>query len=445
MCGLAGFARKADAPEFETAKKVFTEIMLRMGHRGRHATGMAVMCPGCEPAVFKVAAPVEKVVLSEPWRQMIDHMPLGTTRVIGHVRHASLPNAHLDEAAHPFIEGRVVGAHNGIIRNWKELAKQHEIGAHWINDSQAPLGLIDKLKSPIKAIEELEGYWALTWAQGKSVYLTRSGAPLVVAYSKAWQTMFWCSEESLIRKAYAALDLSTKGVEFWTLREDVIYKFAPGEFTEEGTNPEKAEVRTKARKGNNNTLKPSWNERVLDGQKATGSSSTALTVDTTQDDYWSHRGFNTTTGQTFDPKRRPRVKSRETMVAGVRVRDPREMKSSDLLSVTEIRELMASVLNEIDDLKGQFEVMKAENDYLWGVVRESGLLDGEDRCQNPREQDEERRLRSDVPEQLTLLEAGKCHVCGFASYPENPLLDAGNGEYVHEVCIFPTETVSTGV
>lgn len=245
MCGLTGFARHPDAPELERAIEAVKRMLPAMEHRGKHATGIAATGDTSNPFVWKWAAPASVVVNSDPFLATLQAIAPDTTVLLGHVRHATHDNAHVDAAAHPFAVRGVVGAHNGIIYNWRDVEKKlvdaKRLPADhvpWAVDSEAAFGALATHKDPIKALDMLDGYWALTWTKKHHLYLCRTAnAPLTCAYSGSARTLFWHSERAILAKTL--YDLGYADAEFWEVATNTLYRYHPARFTEDGTSVQK--------------------------------------------------------------------------------------------------------------------------------------------------------------------------------------------------------------
>jgi predicted glutamine amidotransferase len=432
MCGLAGFARSSDAPGFEEAKIILEDLLLASKNRGTHATGVAAVQQKGRVSLLKKAVVVDKFVASEAWKQFVAEMPADTTRVLGHVRWSTHPqNTYLDEAAHPFIEGRITGAHNGIIRNWKELAKKHEVGAEWINDSQAPFGLMNKIKNPADVLKELEGYWALTWTKGESLFVTRSGAPLAMAYIPDMKTLFWVSEMRTLKLILDGYKLEYKA---WEISEATIYRFDVTRFDDKGTHPDKKTVDLKPKQGKmTNSARPDWNESVVKGATTpvSGYSTTRSWSGRDELDAWQREPL----------KKKPK----------------RERKKAPASA----GQMTLAALNEtLAELRGEVQGIRAENEYLWQVVRDAGLLDiagvedesyAELSLRLERERDMEEQIEASAGRELERIHAQQlllgqgpapilsnrtCEECHEGDLPGDALLPTGDGHYIHQSCIF---------
>jgi len=216
-------------------KYVFPLLMEGIEERGTHATGVAVPT-GPAQYLWKVAESWSKVKDSQPWNELVipsinGHM----TTMIGHTRQSSWDhNKHKDAAAQPFKVGGVVGAHNGFITNWDELQRALKPAKPYETDSEVIFALLDRYKDPSKALKKLDGAFALTWWKDEQLYMCRTGRPLFCAYVPAAKTLFWNSNEKVLKKTLGEIKYF-----IYQLKEGTLYRFTPSVFDENGTNVER--------------------------------------------------------------------------------------------------------------------------------------------------------------------------------------------------------------
>lgn len=251
MCGLTGYARHPNGKGAKALQAAFLTMMSAIAHRGRHATGIAIVREGKKPthekvSIWKKAAAVEMVIKSKPWAEQMDSVDDSVIAMIGHTRYATLPNAHEDRAAHPFEIGGVVGAHNGMIRNWLSLRGEHETGADWNVDSEAAFALLDKhADDPQAALAKLTGYYALTWWQNGRLGIVRSkGADLTVAYIPEYRAMLWASEAYIVTEALKKMDVQARA---WVPTEGTVSYYTPRRFAEKASVEQVAAPKQKER------------------------------------------------------------------------------------------------------------------------------------------------------------------------------------------------------
>ena len=173
MCGHAVFARHPHASGLTATLGIQKDLTLAAQRRGRHATGFAVLSARSS-FLKKWAMSMDALVKAGLYKREIeDGVPRKVRYVLGHTRHATLPNKDDDNAAHPFAFEHTVGCHNGSITNWRDVQKDNDQAA-WLTDSQAALWAIDQYEDPADALKLLDGWWALAWVKNGKLFLTRT-------------------------------------------------------------------------------------------------------------------------------------------------------------------------------------------------------------------------------------------------------------------------------
>lgn len=372
MCGLTGFARHPhQGAPLATLVPIFEALMKRNESRGGHATGFAVQQPDGATVIWKRALTASAALKSDAWSATLAALPAQSQAIIGHTRYATVNNAHLDAAAHPFQEGAIVGAHNGIIRNWEALKGQDDA---WIVDSQAAFALLDRHPHPNDALKQLTGYFALTWFKKRGLYIVRSeSASLVMAYVHAWKTLFWSSEEAALKAALTAA--KAPYFDCWTPTTGTLYRYAPAEFGAKKTNVRSTVLTLATSTARNvNTARPSFRDFADDDQSRWG---------------WSQRlpGARGVGGAPVDPQQHPLFKSRPDLAPlvdalGRPIDRPLGPTATLLATLTERLTRLESAVGDLSatiDLEhGRIEALQVENEFLWTVLRDAGLLEGRD-------------------------------------------------------------------
>lgn len=253
MCGLTGLVLHPDTPaalRADTLHPLFSMLLAATESRGHHATGIAAMTATGAGDTIKRAVPARRFVnATEVERWITGHMEVGTTMLMGHTRYATQPNAGVDACAHPFTFGAVTGAHNGIITNWHaiegELRRRKYAPARrgFTVDSEAAFALLDMHHAkPEKALNALQGYYALTWMRAGAFYVARNGAPLTVAYVRAWRTLVYNSERRVLAEALGAAGVNihdATAVTVYDPTEGEVYRWTPATFDTDAAHVEK--------------------------------------------------------------------------------------------------------------------------------------------------------------------------------------------------------------
>lgn len=335
MCGLAGFVRHPRGNGFGLSKAIVSELLYVTRHRGRHATGVAaVSASGAE--VSKWAVDPAKLLPSKTWGDLMKSTDRNTRILIGHIRHATFSNSTVDAAAHPYAEGRTVGAHNGVIRNWKDLLDTTD-EREYHTDSEAVIALLDSMADDAAALlSELRGSFALTWAREGKLYMIRNAErPLACAYVPSMRTLFWCSERGPLGAVLHGRGLKEADFAIWEAKSGVLYAYDPNAFDENSTNGKREEIK--------------------------------LYVPEPQTEFgWWDRDR---------PEQNRRKKSRR--------KKSRHYRSFDALSregrIDDIDSLVDDLESRLEDALGRIEGLEAEVEHLLRVVDRAGLL-GPDPC-----------------------------------------------------------------
>lgn len=151
MCGLIGYS--GEVPYNLDKIKI---LFMFNESRGKDSSGFYNHNVGTHPnsRLKKVVGETSKALL--PSMQ-----PKPTNLLIGHTRYATMANAKEVTCAHPFMFGTTVGAHNGIVDNYKEIIKKYELEETINVDSEVIFAAIEKAKDPMEVIKNLEGKFAV--------------------------------------------------------------------------------------------------------------------------------------------------------------------------------------------------------------------------------------------------------------------------------------------
>jgi hypothetical protein len=144
--------------------------------------------------------------------------------MIAHTRMTSMGNDVTDENAHPFVEGSVIGAHNGIINNYMQIDRTVNV------DSQAVFRLLDSYPDAYdRVFPKVSGSCALSWWDARepdAMFLVAHNNPMSAAFVPRIKTIFWTSVlehlEAVLRTAYG------NAVQYMEVKKDTIYRI-PGD------------------------------------------------------------------------------------------------------------------------------------------------------------------------------------------------------------------------
>lgn len=185
--------------------------------RGTDSTGIASIQPTGEYDIIKDVLSAEKFVNTDIiGKTLRKQIPL----TIGHTRMTSMGNDVVKENAHPFVEGNIIGAHNGVINNYMELDGTVRV------DSQAVFRMLDEYPDGMDWVfQQVSGSCTLTWWDARdpnAMYLVSHLNPLNVGIVSGIDTMFWSSEMAhlypVLRAAFG------KDIVFMPIKQDTVYR-----------------------------------------------------------------------------------------------------------------------------------------------------------------------------------------------------------------------------
>lgn len=248
MCGIVGYIGD------RAAGPIVLDALAKLEYRGYDSAGIVVR-DGTEPAYLhkslgKLAALAEA---THQGQDLVGTCGLGHTRWATH-GNPSLANAHphvsddCPTSGIGCVESQVVGVHNGIIENFKELKdKLLKAGYHFYSetDSEVLIKLIDYYykenkatarESLAKALVRVKGSYALAVIFKDlpgEIYIARKDSPLIVGVN-AGETFISSDIPAILnhcRNVYYLENLEiarlTKGqAEFFTLYGDSLEKTA---------------------------------------------------------------------------------------------------------------------------------------------------------------------------------------------------------------------------
>jgi hypothetical protein len=455
MCGLAGFARQKGRGDVKASLVIAETLLCEIASRGRHATGFAAVNDKGQAEIWKKAVPVEQAVKQESWKEAMTKLGEDEiTMFIGHVRYSThLHNKDKDEAAHPFYENGVVGAHNGVITNWREVGKELGIGKDWDVDSQAAIGALAKMKKPESALKRLEGWFALTWIKKGKLFMVKSkGSPLACAYVPHVRTLFWCSEMRVLREVIDKAVPERFTVEFYELADERLYEYNVVNFGEQ-SNVRKTDVKL----------------------EHAGKQTRTQPYDSRRDDltnYWKNRGYDTTTGAQIslpltEASRPPMARSMSFGEMELLLRSHDSAARQMWTFIANQNAKLAKLTREVEGTKEIADLSLELVNEMMAALHDYGFADAKTEKLQTRAQKllkaAEKELEPEVEKETVAVRehhgqadgtvsveqhAGtavttvpgvadeKCNGCGQPGAEENPLFTNGEGGYTHESCIF---------
>lgn len=204
MCGLAGVAGWITAAD----EKAFQNLMLFSQVRGIDSTGIGAVLRQTDHEIRVIKDTVTSTDLMY-YDNRVDKLftkPLNV--LIGHCR-AATKGRVVKKNAHPFLVGKILGAHNGTLSYATQAI--HKKVQDTDTDSEGLFVSIDQLgpKAAIEGMESSDAY-ALSWynSDDHTISLCHNNLrPLVYALGEAGKTIYWASEAVLLGAALIRNDV----------------------------------------------------------------------------------------------------------------------------------------------------------------------------------------------------------------------------------------------
>ena len=194
MCGLVGIAGQIGIKH----ERAFKTLLILDNLRGIDSAGAVIVHRDGSYDTPKAIGNSYNLLES---RLFSEAMKGGHSALIGHNRWATQGKVNVRNA-HPFEFDKVVGCHNGTLKNKYTLEKGHVFDV----DSEALYHHIDQ-KGVEDAIKNLDGAWALTWynsEEGTINFLRNKERPLWMTVLNdgqlAWASETWMLEVALARE-----------------------------------------------------------------------------------------------------------------------------------------------------------------------------------------------------------------------------------------------------
>jgi len=212
MCGIAGFSLvKPDAVKVDS-RVLAGCLLINIEHRGRHATGMAWTETDENGLLWYYSkAPVP----ARQFGENISLMPRHSRRALLHVRYATTGSPQQNENNHPIIVpshsgGSIIGTHNGIIDNHRDLMA--DMNADYIGevDSQVLFHMVGREDFKPEMLRSVRGSAAFAYVDNENptdIKLVRTTTrPLWLAQSTNGSVV-WASEEEALLDAMKMVKL----------------------------------------------------------------------------------------------------------------------------------------------------------------------------------------------------------------------------------------------
>lgn len=201
MCGIIGvsFSKSLNDPRLvKYAVDGFTESFIEASVRGIDASGVLVLNKGGDFYVYKAPMPSYDLVDTPEYAALMDKVGPSTIAIVGHTRAATTGSPQVNDNNHPIVSDPLVGVHNGVIWNHRDIRKLY--GAVAEVDSSVILSVLaDAMKDDLlttkhmsKSLKQLEGSWAIAVADMRQdvLYVARNNtSPMFIGRSRQLKHM----------------------------------------------------------------------------------------------------------------------------------------------------------------------------------------------------------------------------------------------------------------
>lgn len=253
MCGLFGaIGKDIDASRVRA---------LAIANRGRGKDSLGFF--DSSGKVVKQAGDPCEVLGREDVTQFIAH----TDRwfIAGHTRAATRGEVKRRNA-HPFKYGNILGSHNGMVKAPAEFAVDSMYIFHRLNKCKGDYQ---------RALEDISGYWSLTWFDGDSLFVQMHNNTLW--FAKIGETFYYSSTKVHLRSALG-------DVECWEVENDKTYQFR-----KDGGVRQLADIVVKAKVywwNNDDTLFDKWDDKSYTRNWPRATTSATATASGTRHSDW---------------------------------------------------------------------------------------------------------------------------------------------------------------
>lgn len=206
MCGIVGYiTNNKDKKEL---KEIIKRMLVLGESRGTDATGIATLTDHKSVRYLKAPLRARKFVEGKGFKKFEFNDVL-----IAHNRHSTGGSPKDNNNNHPVVsKSGIAIVHNGFLSNDDAVKKKFELKTDGKVDTEIILRMVEKkldnkrnIRKAIKeAMKEMSGsatFGLIDCFNPNTLYLARDSNPLHLAYVEKLNTIFFASEEGIIRSA----------------------------------------------------------------------------------------------------------------------------------------------------------------------------------------------------------------------------------------------------
>jgi glucosamine 6-phosphate synthetase-like amidotransferase/phosphosugar isomerase protein len=205
MCGIYGFFQYEKAKQCKPLDKILERLALSNIQRGMDSTGQAIITQDDKAHFIKKLGDA-KYYYQHPKIQegLRIHFKENPKVVLGHTRAATTGAISLMNAQ-PFIYENIIGTHNGIIWNYDDVFKSHNLKSLTTCDSEVIFALLSTAvdnSDRSKLLSELSGYLATAYidiAMPGVIHFASVDNPSLYAFKTPYG-IFWSSIKRSLKK-----------------------------------------------------------------------------------------------------------------------------------------------------------------------------------------------------------------------------------------------------
>lgn len=223
MCGIYGFSKLGANCQLsnDTIRYIVNTLAIGNESRGRDSVGIGIIDNDAKPFVFKKIGEVDKFLETPAIQDKLGTRINNETRsIFGHTRQATTGAVNLVNAQ-PFVYQYILGTHNGIVNNYKDISDKWKLKLQTTCDSEVIFGLLyqsDTLSGQAKLLSNLNGYFSIAWYNLKTpnkIYFAKDYNVLSIYKGKDF--VLWSSESEPIEnvKRIFGLELEELNIEDW--------------------------------------------------------------------------------------------------------------------------------------------------------------------------------------------------------------------------------------